>query len=75
MKGTPFQGVRDAAKTTGVSEFFIRAGLRAGTIPSIRSGNKYLIDVEGLVLQLQQQARAGSVVPLPEWDAEGRVDA
>lgn len=63
MKGTPFQKIQDAARTTGLSQYFIRNGCKAGTIPCIRSGTAYLVDVEGLVLQLQQQARTVSGGP------------
>ena len=46
---TPFQSVTDAAKTTGLSTFFLRRGLRDGTIPHIKSGNKYLINIPRLL--------------------------
>lgn len=64
MSGTPFQKIQEAAKTTGLSQYFIRNGCKDGTIPYVRSGTAYLVDVDGLVLQLQQQARAG--VPLQD---------
>lgn len=71
MSRTPFQKISEAARTTGLSQYFIRNGCKDGTIPCIRSGTAYLVDVDGLVLQLQQQARAGARLPLQERDERG----
>ena len=46
---TPFQSVTDAARTTGLSTFFLRQGLKTGTVPHIKSGNKYLINIPRLL--------------------------
>ena len=46
---TPFQSVTDAARTTGLSTFFLRQGLKNGTVPHIKSGNKYLINIPRLL--------------------------
>ena len=48
----PFQRIPMACRTTGLSQSYLRAGCRAGTIPHIRSGNTYLINVPALLRQL-----------------------
>ena len=45
-----FLSIRDAATVTGLSQFFLRNGCRDGSVPCIRSGRKYLIDVQALNL-------------------------
>ena len=51
-KDTPFQLIRDAANTTGLSQYYLRAGCKAGTVPHIKSGVRYLINVPALLQQL-----------------------
>ncbi len=41
----PFLKIKDACKVTGLSEYYLRTGCRAGTIPHIRSGVVYLINI------------------------------
>lgn len=55
----PFLKIREAARRSGMSEFFIRRGCRDGTIPCIRSGAVYLVDIQGMIDRLQKQARNG----------------
>lgn len=43
-----FLSIRDAATVTGLSQFFLRNGCRDGSVPCIRSGRKYLVDVQSL---------------------------
>ena len=57
---TPYQGISDAARTTGLAQSYLRAGCRAGTIPHIRSGGKYYICIPALLEQLAAEARANS---------------
>ena len=54
---TPYQGIQDAAQTTGLAQSYLRAGCREGTIPHIRSGGKYYICVPALLDQLEAEAR------------------
>ena len=44
----PYQKIADACQTTGWSQFFLRKGCRDGTVPHIRSGRTYYIDVPAL---------------------------
>lgn len=48
----PFQKITEACKTTGLSQYFLRQGCKDGTIPHIKSGGVYYINVQALVEQL-----------------------
>lgn len=50
--GTPFQKIVDACASTGLSQHFLRAGCKDGTIPHIKSGTTYYINVPALLKQL-----------------------
>lgn len=52
MNNTPFQKIPEACKTTGLSQYFLRKGCRAGTIPHIKSGETYYINIPALLRQL-----------------------
>lgn len=77
MSGTPFQKIPEAARTTGLSTYFLRRGVRDGTVPHVKSGTVYLVNVPALLRKLdaESNAQAGAVAPLWERDAEGRADA
>lgn len=55
MTNAPFQSIPEASRSTGLSQSFLRRGCKAGTVPHITSGNKYMIDVPTLLLQLRTQ--------------------
>ena len=59
MKNTPFLKIEDAATVTGLSQYFLRAGCKSGTIPHIRSGRVYLINVPALLEQLGVPPKVG----------------
>lgn len=48
----PFQKIADACRVTGLSQYFLRQGCKEGTIPHIRSGQTYYINVPELLRQL-----------------------
>lgn len=48
LDGKRFLSIRDAATVTGLSQYYLRAGCRDGSVPCIRSGKKYLVDVQSL---------------------------
>ena len=56
----PFQGVKETANTTGFSQFFIRQGVRNGTIPHIRCGEKILVNVPAFLQLMDEQSRKGA---------------
>lgn len=53
---TPFQKIADAATTTGLSQYFLRQGCKDGTVPHVRSGRVYLVNVPALLRQLHATA-------------------
>ena len=57
---TPYQTIAQAARTTGLSQHFLRQGCRAGTIPHLRigDGGKYLINMPAFLEQLDTRSRA-----------------
>ena len=48
----PFQKIAEACKTTGLSMYFLRQGCKNGTIPHIKSGTVYLVNIPALLRQL-----------------------
>ena len=51
----PFLKVKDACRVTGLSQFYLRNGVRDGTIPHIRSGSTIYINVPKLLEQLNKE--------------------
>ena len=56
-----FMGARNLAQASGVSESFIRKGIKDGSIPVIWSGSKALINVRLFLAQLDQESRKGDL--------------
>lgn len=59
-RNVPFLKISDAAAVTGLSQYYLRAGCRNGSVPHVRSGTVYLVNVPALLRKL---------------DAEGGVNA
>ena len=59
MNTANFQKIPDAARSTGLSQSYLRRGCKAGTVPHIKSGNVYYIDTALLVEQLRARMRGG----------------
>lgn len=59
---TKLQTIEAAAKLSGASQYFIRLGCRNGTIPCVRSGRKYLVNMPLFMEQLDKLSEAGSEV-------------
>ena len=51
----PFQKIPEACRTTGLSQYYLRKGCKAGTIPHIRSGPTYYINVPELLRRLASE--------------------
>ena len=49
---TPFMKISDACKATGLSKFYLRKGCKENTIPHIKSGDTYSINIPALLKQL-----------------------
>lgn len=56
----PFQKISEASKTTGLSSYYLRKGCKDGTIPHIRSGGVYYINIPALLRDLGSNAEATS---------------
>ena len=51
--GTPFQKIQDACATTGLSRYFLRNGCKDGSVPHIKSGGVYYINIPALLKKLE----------------------
>jgi len=49
---TPFLKFGDASKATGLSQYFLRKGCKDGSIPHIKSGSTYYVNMPALLRQL-----------------------
>ena len=48
----PFQRIPDACRITGLSMYYLRRGCIDGTVPHIKSGTTYLINIPKLLQKL-----------------------
>ena len=48
----PFQKITEACKTTGLSAYFLRQGCRDGSVPHVKSGTVYFVNVPALLRKL-----------------------
>ena len=46
MEMSKYVSIKKMAQITGLSEFFIRKMVRNGSIPAIKCGNKYMINID-----------------------------
>lgn len=49
-----FITINQAAKITGLSQYFIRQSVRDGSIPSIQCGTKYMIHTDKMLSALEK---------------------
>lgn len=54
---TPFQKIKDAVRTTGLSAYFLRQGCKDGTVPHVVRCGTYYINVPALLEQLDAESR------------------
>ena len=57
MENKPYLNIADTARMTGLSQYYLRRGCRAGTVPHIRCGTVYKIDVSALLEKLGIESR------------------
>ena len=50
--GTPYKNILDASAASGLSQSYLRKGCKDGSIPHIRIGSKYMINIPALYDQL-----------------------
>ena len=55
-----FQSIEGAARTTGLSRYFLRRGCHDVSIPHVKSGNKYLINVPLMLQRLNQESESNA---------------
>lgn len=55
-----YHSIRETAKLTGLSEYYLRQQQKAGAVPGIYSGKKFLVNVPSLLESLA--ASTGEVV-------------
>lgn len=58
----PFMKIKDACAVTGLSQYFLRQGCRDGSVPHVKSGPTYYVNVPALLEQLgvPPQTEAGT---------------
>jgi len=54
----PFQKIADASRTTGLSQYALRRGCKNGSLPHIRNGTSYLLNMRLLMEYLDVQSEA-----------------
>ncbi len=56
----PYQKITDACKTTGLSAYYLRQGCRNGTVPHVKSGTVYFVNVPALLKKLETENHAAA---------------
>lgn len=54
--GPPYQKIKEASATTGLSQFFLRNGCKSGFVPCLRSGSTYYVNIPALLKKLDSQS-------------------
>lgn len=49
-----FQTILNACRTTGLSQDWLRKGCKAGTVPHVKQGRVYMVDIVSLYRRLEQ---------------------
>lgn len=62
----PYQRIKEACRSTGLSAYFLRKGCRDNSVPHVRSGNTYYINVPALLELLYNKSQSEQ-----EPDCEG----
>jgi excisionase family DNA binding protein len=52
-----FLSIKETVEQLGLSEYYLRNGIRNGTIPFIKCGKKQLINIPLLIEQLDKESR------------------
>lgn len=52
-----FQNIAHACRTTGLSQYYLRNGCKAGTVPHVKQGRVYMVDVKRLYEVLERQQK------------------
>ena len=54
----PFMSIKEACTFTGLSQHFLRQGVKDGSIPFLMAGSKYMINVPRLLEKLDRESVA-----------------
>ena len=57
MQTVPYLKIAEACAATGLSQYFLRLNCRNGSIPCIKSGKTYYINVPALLEKLNAEQR------------------
>ena len=57
-----FVTIRQAVRITGLSEVFLRAGVKTGRVPHVKSGNRALVNLPLLLEELDAASRGNQEV-------------
>lgn len=57
-----FQTIANASRTTGLSQYALRRGCWNHTVPHIRAGAKYMINVPLLLQRLDEKSRKNGLM-------------
>ena len=53
----PFQKIAEACKNTGLSQYYLRQGCKNGTVPHVKSGGVYYVNVPALMEELDRKRK------------------
>lgn len=51
----PFLSIERACEVTGLSQYFLRNGCKTGTVPHVKSGRVYLVNIPALLRKLDAE--------------------
>ncbi|MBS6217156.1 MAG: hypothetical protein KH704_09560 [Clostridiales bacterium] len=66
QKQTPFQTIEQACKTTGLSMYYLRRGCWDGTVPHVKSGRVYYINIPALLRSLGATTEESEPAQMPD---------
>lgn len=52
----PFMSIRETARYTGLSEYFLRDMQKSGCLPGVYTGRKYCVNVPALLAQIERKS-------------------
>lgn len=58
MFDTPFMKIKEACAATGLSQYYLRNGCKDGSVPCVKSGTVYFINVPALLEKLNRESSA-----------------
>lgn len=59
MEQKVYRSIREAARSSGASECFLRGLLKQGKLPGFYTGRKFLVNYPALCALLEQQSKVG----------------